>query len=167
MTVAVTAASGPVLAHRHARRDGAALGAPVRRPATTLPPAWRALAGQAARFAAVGTAGTVLQLVLYLALERPVGSTVAAVLSWCAATVVTNAVHRAVTFGVHDTARRTGDQVVAAGTCLVGLVLTTVALDLSPVTGVAAAAAVLAVNAGVGAGRFAVLRWWWGHRTGH
>jgi putative flippase GtrA len=118
------------------------------------------LTAQAIRFAAVGSTATVTQLGLYYFLSGSVGSQLANVISWLIATVLANAAHQRYTFGVTG---RTGesDQLIGLLTSLAGLGVSSAVLALlAQPTGAAGTVALIAVNAGVGALRFAALRWW-------
>lgn len=116
---------------------------------------------QGIRFAGVGSAGTILQLGLYAATATFIGAQVASIASWLVSTLVTNATHRAVTFGVHGTRRNRSDQLVAFLTCVVGLLITSLVLsELSDADGLSGVIAILAVNTIVGAARFVGMRWW-------
>ncbi|MTD14554.1 hypothetical protein GIS00_11415 [Nakamurella sp. YIM 132087] len=120
-----------------------------------------ALLRQGVRFAAVGGAGTVLQLLLYVALTGPLGTTLAGVASWTAATVATNLAHRAFTFGVHRKESAGADQLVAFVTCLLGLALTTAVTATVPEDATTTALiALLMANAVAGIARFVILRRW-------
>ena len=118
---------------------------------------------QGARFLFIGSAGTAVQLGLFAASSPAVGVQIASVASWLISTLVTNAAHRAVTFGVRGAASNRVDQLAALLTCLVGLTITSMVLaQLSDATGTSGLIAILAVNAAVGAGRFVGMRWWLG-----
>jgi putative flippase GtrA len=119
--------------------------------------------GQGIKFFLVGSAGTGLQLGLYAASAVLIGAQVASIASWLMSTLATNATHRAVTFGVRASARRSADQAAAFITCLVGLLVTSLVLaELPNATGLSGVIAILAVNTVVGAGRFFGMRWWLG-----
>ncbi len=119
------------------------------------------IGGQGIRFFLIGSTGTALQLGLYAVSATLIGAQVASVASWLISTLVTNAAHRAFTFGVHSNERNRSDQVAAFFTCLVGLLITSVVLaELPNATGLAGVIAILAVNTVVGAGRFFGMRWW-------
>jgi putative flippase GtrA len=119
------------------------------------------IGGQGIRFFLIGSSGTALQLGLYAATAALIGAQVASVASWLISTLVTNAAHRAFTFGVRGNERNRSDQIAAFVTCVVGLLVTSVVLaELPNATGVAGVIAILAVNTVVGAGRFVGMRWW-------
>ncbi len=121
------------------------------------------ISGQGVRFFLIGSTGTALQLGLYAVSAALIGAQVASVASWLISTLVTNAAHRAFTFGVRGTERNRSDQVAAFLTCLVGLLVTSLVLaELPNATGIAGVLAILAVNTVVGAGRFFGMRWWLG-----
>lgn len=131
--------------------------APVTEPA----PAPGSLRTQGVRFFLVGSAGTVLQLGLYAATATFIGPQVASIASWLVSTVVTNAAHRALTFGVRGAQRNRTDQLAAFLTCLVGLLITSLVLaELPDADGISGVIAILAVNTVVGAARFVGMRWW-------
>ncbi len=116
---------------------------------------------QGSRFTLVGSAGTGLQLGLYAALSVFLGAQLASAASWLLSTVVTNRLHRAISFDVHGADRIRTDQLVAFLTSLFGLGITSIVLaGLSNAVGLAGLAAIVAVNTVVGAGRFFGLRWW-------
>lgn len=124
----------------------------------------RRFVAQASRFAGVGTAGTVLQLTLYAVLTGPAGTVTASVVSWTLSTLVTNAVHRSVSFGVHGRHGASADQVVALLSSLVTLWLgTVVTAALATGSTTVQLVGLTAVNAIAGTGRFLVLRWWLTH----
>jgi len=119
------------------------------------------ITGQGARFTAVGSAGTLLQLGLFAASSDLLGAQIASIASWLLSTLATNAAHRALTFGVRGAERNRSDQVVAFLTCVVGLLITSVVLaQLPDADGVSGLIAILAVNTVVGAARFVGMRWW-------
>jgi putative flippase GtrA len=119
------------------------------------------IGGQGIRFALVGSAGTGLQLGLYAFSAGFLGAQVASVAAWLLSTLVTNAAHRALTFGVRGGERNRADQFVAFLTCLVGLLITSVVLAQVPdADGTSGIVAILAVNTVVGAARFGGMRWW-------
>lgn len=123
---------------------------------------------QGSRFTIVGSAGTGLQLGLYAVLVTVIGAQIASALSWLASTVVTNRVHRALTFEVHEHEHNGSDQTVAFVTSLAGLGITSIVLaQLADADGLAGVLAILAVNSAVGAGRFFGLRWWLGGAGRH
>ena len=118
---------------------------------------------QGSRFTLVGSAGTGLQLGLYALLATVVGPQVASATSWLVSTVLTNRVHRALTFQVHSAERSRTDSTAAFLTSLVGLGVTAIVLArLTDADGFAGLVAIVAVNITVGAGRFFGLRWWLG-----
>jgi putative flippase GtrA len=122
-----------------------------------------AAVAQAVRFAAVGTAGTALQLALYGVTTSPLGATDAAVLSWVVSTLATNLAHRAVTFRTAGQRGALADQLVAFATCLIGLLLTTAVAQAIPTDDSAvASAALVGANVLAGVARFLVLHWWAG-----
>jgi putative flippase GtrA len=126
------------------------------------------LTRQGSRFTMVGSAGTGLQLGLYAVLAAVIGAQIASAISWLLSTLVTNRVHRALTFQVHEHAHSRSDQTVAFMTSLAGLGLTSIVLaDLADASGLAGLIAILAVNIAVGAGRFFGLRWWLGGSGRH
>ena len=134
--------------------------------AAVAPPA--SLTRQGSRFTVVGSAGTGLQLGLYAVLVALIGAQIASAVSWLLSTLVTNRVHRALTFQVHDHEHSGSDQTVAFITSLAGLGLTSIVLaDLADASGLAGLIAILAVNIAVGAGRFFGLRWWLGNSGRH
>lgn len=138
--------------------------APVPAPASTsrLAPSG-SIGGQGLRFLLVGSAGTILQLGLYAVGATFIGVQIASVAAWLVSTLVTNAAHRALTFGVHGAERNRADQFVAFLTCVVGLLITSVVLaELPDADGISGVIAILAVNVTVGGARFAGLRWWLG-----
>jgi len=138
-----------------------AIPAPTRTEQVATPVNSGSLGGQGVRFTAIGSAGTVLQLGLYAATSAFLGAQVASVASWLISTLVTNAAHRAVTFGVRGAARNRSDQIAAFVTCLVGLLITSIVLaELPDATGTSGVIAILAVNTVVGAARFVGMRWW-------
>ena len=119
------------------------------------------ISGQGLRFFLIGSAGTALQLGLFAGSSWVVGAQVASVASWLISTLVTNAAHRAVTFGVRGAERNRSDQVAAFLTCLVGLLITSLVLaELPDADGISDLVAILAVNTVVGAARFGGMRWW-------
>jgi putative flippase GtrA len=125
------------------------------------PAASASLTRQGSRFTVVGSAGTGLQLGLYAVLVALIGAQIASAVSWLLSTLVTNRVHRALTFGVHQHEHSRSDQTVAFMTSLAGLGLTSIVLaDLADASGLAGLIAILVVNIAVGAGRFFGLRWW-------
>ncbi len=122
-----------------------------------------AIGRQGARFFLVGTAGTALQLGLYAATAELSGAQVASVASWLISTLLTNAAHRAVTFGVRGAEKNRSDQLIALLSCVVGLLITSLVLARLPdADGVSGVVAILVVNVIVGAARFGGLRWWLG-----
>jgi putative flippase GtrA len=121
------------------------------------------LTRQGSRFTVIGSAGTGLQLGLYAVLAAFIGAQIASAVSWLLSTLVTNRVHRALTFEVHEHAHSGSDQTVAFVTSLAGLGITSIVLaELADASGLAGLIAILAVNTAVGAGRFFGLRWWMG-----
>ena len=119
------------------------------------------IGGQGLRFALVGSAGTGLQLAMYAFASGVLGAQVASVAAWLVSTLVTNAAHRALTFGVRGGDRNRADQFVAFLTCAVGLLITSLVLaQLSDADGASGVIAILAVNSVVGAARFGGMRWW-------
>jgi hypothetical protein len=137
---------------------------------------------QGARFAVVGSLATVGQLALYVFLAGSVGAQLANICAWLISTVAATAAHQHFTFGPSTLGPRTGDratldhgtldgsgrsgevdQLVGMATGLAGLGIASVALAvLDQPAGWTAAAALVGVNAAVGALRFLVLRWWLG-----
>jgi putative flippase GtrA len=116
---------------------------------------------QGARFTVIGSAGTALRLAVFAAISELTGAQVASVISWLLSTLVTNAAHRSLTFGVHGAQHNRSDQLVAFTTSLVGLAISAIVLArLNDADGTAGLIAILAVNTLVGAARFAGLRWW-------
>ncbi|TKV56330.1 hypothetical protein FDO65_20425 [Nakamurella flava] len=126
------------------------------RPSTRV----RALAGQAARFAAVGGGATVLQLALYAFVADCVGAQVANVLSWSVATVIAGVAHHRFTFRLdHSGSER--DHLVNLASSLAALLLSSAVLAVAGnPSGLLGTALLLAVNGTVGTGRFVLLRWW-------
>ena len=123
------------------------------------------LTRQGVRFAVVGTAGTAVQLALYLVALGPLGATLAGATSWVVSTILTNLAQRALTFG-RRTRRDAGrDHTLSFATSLTGLglvtLVTTATADL-PVT--AALGAIVGCNVAVGVARFFLLRTWFGRR---
>ena len=135
-------------------------------PVTTTPTA--SLTKQGSRFTVIGSAGTGLQLGLYALLATVVGAQIASAVSWLLSTLVTNKLHRALTFNVHAHEHNGSDQTVAFATSLTGLGITSIVLaQLPDASGPAGLIAILAVNIAVGAGRFFGLRWWLGGSGRH
>jgi putative flippase GtrA len=121
------------------------------------------IGGQGVRFFLIGSVGTILQLGVYAAGATLVGAQFASVVSWLVSTLVTNAAHRALTFGVRGAQRNRADQSVAFLTSVVGLLITSLVLaELPDADGISGLMAILAVNTVVGIGRFVGLRWWLG-----
>lgn len=119
------------------------------------------IGGQGLRFTLVGSAGTGLQLGLYAFAAGFLGAQMASVIAWLLSTLLTNAAHRALTFGVRGGERNSVDQFAAFMTCLVGLSITSVVLaELPDADGMSGVIAILAVNTVVGAARFVGMRWW-------
>lgn len=117
--------------------------------------------GPLPRFVAVGTAGTLLQLGLFVALASRVDAAVAGSVSWVVSTVITNAVQSKVTFRSPSRRGAAAGQVIAFLSCLVALSLATgVAVLLCQQPTPARLAALVAVNAVTGIGRFVLLRRW-------
>ncbi len=136
---------------------------PIPAPAAAAVAPSGSISGQGARFLAVGSAGTILQLGLYAAGADLLGAQIASVAAWLISTLVTNAAHRAVTFGVRGAERNRADQLVALLTCIVGLLITSLVLaELPDADGISGVIAILAVNTVVGAARFVGMRWWLG-----
>ena len=126
------------------------------------------LTRQGSRFTVIGSAGTGLQLGLYAVLAAVVGAQIASAVSWLLSTLVTNRVHRALTFEVREHEHSRSDQTVAFVTSLAGLGITSIVLaQLADAGGLAGVLAILAVNTAVGAGRFFGLRWWLGGSGRH
>ena len=129
--------------------------------APAIPEPVGTLCGQGLRFVVVGSAGTLLQLGLYASSADLIGAQIASVAAWLVSTLVTNAAHRALTFGVRGGERNRADQFAAFLTCLVGLLITSIVLAHIPdADGASGIIAILAVNSLAGAGRFGGMRWW-------
>ncbi|SDO93702.1 Putative flippase GtrA (transmembrane translocase of bactoprenol-linked glucose) [Nakamurella panacisegetis] len=127
----------------------------------TPPVASGSVGGQGLKFVLIGSAGTLVQLGLYGSAADLIGAQIASALAWLISTLVTNAAHRAVTFGVRGHTRNRADQVVAFLTCLVGLLITSLVLTrISDADGPSGIMAILVVNSVVGAARFGGMRWW-------
>lgn len=123
---------------------------------------------QGSRFTVIGSAGTALQLGLYAVLVTVIGAQFASAISWLLSTLVTNRVHRALTFQVHEHEHNGSDQTAAFVTSLAGLGITSIVLaQLADADGLAGLLAILAVNTAVGAGRFFGMRWWLGTSGRH
>lgn len=121
---------------------------------------------QGARFAVIGSAGTVLQLLVYVGLTDTLGATLAGVASWVLATVATNLAHRVFTFGVRSKENAAGDLTVAFLTCLIGLGLTTLVTTVTASFAVTTAlVALVGANIVAGSARFVFLRWWLARRA--
>lgn len=120
----------------------------------------RKLAGQGARFAAVGGAATLIQLALYAFVGDCVGAQVANVLSWSVATLIAGVAHHRFTFRLdHSGSER--DHLVNLASSLAALLLSSAVLAVAGnPSGLLGTALLLAVNGTVGTGRFVLLRWW-------
>lgn len=120
----------------------------------------RELAGQGARFAAVGGGATLLQLAVYAFVADGLGAQVANVLSWSIATVVAGFAHHRFTFRL-GSAGDERDHLVNLVSSLAALLLSSAVLALAGnPAGAVGTVLLLAVNGAVGTGRFALLRWW-------
>lgn len=121
---------------------------------------------QGARFALIGSAGTVLQLLVYVGLTDTLGVTLAGVASWVLSTLATNLAHRVFTFGVRSKNNAASDLTVAFVTCLIGLGLTTlVTTATASLSVLTALIALVGANVVAGSARFVFLRWWLARRT--
>lgn len=122
------------------------------------PPA--GLTGQGLRFVLVGSLAMVAQLGLYAFLAGSVGAQLANICAWLVSTLIGNAAHHRFTFQVAGHAGES-DHLVGLLTSLAGLGFSSLVLAvLGQPTGLGGTAAIVAVNAGVGALRFVALRWW-------
>lgn len=113
------------------------------------------------RFFLVGTSGTVVYAVLYLALRRFAADTGALVIAWLVSTILTNIVHRLVTFGVRKKEGQLVDAVVFLLTAVIGLGISR-GLMLLPI-GSGPVIEVVHLVVGTGAGgvvRYLLMRWW-------
>lgn len=123
------------------------------------------LAGQLARFAAVGAMSTLAHLLLFLVLRPHLGSQLANVLALLVTAVANTAAHRRVTFGVTGRAGAWRHQVQGLAVFVIGLVLTSGALAavhaVAPAAGRATELAALAgANLTATLARFTLLRVW-------
>lgn len=113
------------------------------------------------RFIGVGGIATVVQLGLLAGLATVIEQTWANLIAWTVSTLIANAAHRRVTFGIHDPAGARRDMLVATIFSIAALVLSTAALSQLQISHAVGAVLVLvAVNALVGAVRYAALHWW-------
>lgn len=113
------------------------------------------------RFIGVGSIATVVQLGLLAGLATVIEQTWANLIAWTVSTLIANAAHRRVTFGIKDPAGARRDMLVASAFSIAALVLSTAALNQLQISHAVGAVLVLvAVNALVGAVRYAGLHWW-------
>lgn len=137
---------------------------PIPRPARLTPfrsaVRLRELAGQGARFAAVGGGATLVQLAIYAFLADCVGAQPANAMSWLIATIVAGVAHHRFTFRLAHSGNER-DHLVNLVSSLAALVLTSAVLAAAGnPAGAVGTALVLAVNGAVGTARFVLLRWW-------
>lgn len=120
----------------------------------------RELAGQAARFAAVGGGATLVQVGVYTFLSDCLGAQLANAVSWLVATVVAGVAHHRFTFRLdHSGSER--DHAVNLVSSLAALLLSSAVLAVAGnPPALLGTALLLAVNGAVGTGRFVLLRWW-------
>lgn len=120
----------------------------------------------ALKFVAVGTAGTALYLGMYAAAGTVLAATVALVLSWTLSTLITNVVHRRVTFQVTGRRGATADAVVSMLGSLLGLAISTVLVSVADDLSTAwQLSAVITGTAAGGVLRFVMMQAWLGWRT--
>lgn len=117
--------------------------------------------GSALRFVAVGTSGTALQVALFALAQLWLSTTAANVSAFIVSTIITNLLHRRITFSVRRTSGAGLDSVVAFGTTLIGLALSTVLTNA--VEGLGTAWQLPMIVAGTAAGgviRYLLMKWW-------
>ncbi|NNG19285.1 hypothetical protein HJ590_06755 [Naumannella sp. ID2617S] len=115
----------------------------------------------ALRFVAVGTAGTALYVGLFAVAQLVLSTTLATVAAFSVSTVLTNLAHRRVTYGVRRASGAAVDSLVAFGTTLIGLALSTVLTNAVDGLGVAYQVPMLiAGTAAGGAIRFVLMKLW-------
>lgn len=118
---------------------------------------------QAARYLAVGSSGMVLYLGAYAAFTMVLSAVASNVVAWVISTVVSNAAHRRVTFGVSGPESARADAAIGMMTSLLGLVLSSVAVTLAAsASGPVQLLALLGGSSIAGSTRFLVMRWWLG-----
>lgn len=124
---------------------------------------------QLVRFAGAGGLGMVAYLTLYALWQLVSPMAVANVIAWTISTLLTNAAQRRFAFGVTDEADRRTDSAIAMGSSLAELVISAMVIAAIPTSAAAwiAMAAIWAVNAVIGGGRFLLMRWWLCIRTHH
>ncbi len=112
------------------------------------------------RFAGIGGATTAVQLGLFAALLMVIPQSGANLISWTISTLIANAAHRSVTFGVHGYARAQRDFMVSASFSLLSLGVSVAALAaLSTDDPVLSVLVLIGVNAVIGLARYAGLSW--------
>ena len=120
---------------------------------------WR-VGWEIARFGVVGGGSTVIQLALYAFLAADLGSQLANIVSWLAATLLATEGHRRFTFAA-GRATTEGDHVIGLATSLAALALSSLTLAaLGNPSAIVGVVALVAVNAAVGLLRFVALRRW-------
>lgn len=136
------------------------------RTATHALPLSQAELGSALRFVAVGTSGTALQVALFALAQLVLSTTAANLSAFAVSTVITNLVHRRVTYGVRR-ARGAGlDSVVAFGTTLIGLALSTVLTNCVEGFGTAWQLPMIVVGTAIGGAlRYLLMKWWLARRA--
>ena len=116
---------------------------------------------QALRYLVVGMSGSVLYIGAYVALELVMTPTLANLIAWLISTVLCNAAHRRLTFGISGGRSAGLDAVFGLLTCVIGLLLSTVAVSLVSASSDLVQVSALLIGSGVGgAVRFLLLRWW-------
>lgn len=117
--------------------------------------------GQFARFFLVGSAGTALYTLTYLLLRRRVVDSLALIIAWVGATLITNLAHRLITFGAVERRGRLADAGVFFATSLLGLGLTTILLTWTERQGALVhSVMIVGATAIAGVARFLLMRAW-------
>ena len=117
------------------------------------------------RFAGIGTAATVLQLLLFALLSQFTSTTTANVIAWVVSTLAANLGQRGVVFGVTRAEGLGRDLAFSTVTSLVGLLLSAELLaTLGTDSTWIGLAVLIGVNTVVGTGRYLVMRRWFSHR---
>ncbi len=120
------------------------------------------------RFVGVGGVATVVQLGLLAGLTLVIDEAWANLMAWSVSTLIANAAHRRLTFGIHDRAGARRDIVVATAFSIVALVVSTAMLNHLEISDAVGAVLVLvAVNTVVGGVRYVALHWWFVTRVSH